>query len=88
MRILGADIPALFSFGDQLRERRRNIEQATQRLQALILEANWVGPDRDQFVAEWNEVHAPSLRSVCENIGNAAKRVVDAAIKQQNASAE
>lgn len=86
MALIGGDAPALFNFAAQLRERRRNIERAAHRLGLLVQEADWVGPDRERFVAQWQERHAPNLENVCQNLDTAATRASNAASAQQAAS--
>jgi hypothetical protein len=87
MAMVGGDAPALFSFANQLRERRRRIEAASARLGAVLEQANWVGPDRDAFVQAWRSQHAPALRAVCDDLDDAAARVTRHARAQENASA-
>lgn len=87
MSMLGGDVAALFSFGAQLLERRRNIEDAAKKLGCLVEQANWVGPDREKFVSEWQSQHAPALMGVCDDLSEANQRVTVAAQKQQDASA-
>ena len=64
MTVVGGDVPAMFGFANELRKRRAAIREATNKLGALVEQANWVGPDREAFISEWHGRHAPSLMSV------------------------
>jgi hypothetical protein len=86
MVMIGGDASALFGFAAQLRERRRNIARASSRLGAMLQEANWVGPDRDRFVNDWNERHAPSLMGICADLDSAAGQVTSHARVQEDVS--
>jgi len=84
--MVGGDAQALFGFAAQLRERRRNIERASSRLGELVQNANWVGQDRDRFLQEWSERHAPALMGVCRDLDDAAYRASSHAHAQEQAS--
>lgn len=86
MAMVGGDAPALFNFAGQLRERRRRIERASTKLGEIVRNANWVGPDRDAFLNEWAERHAPALMNVCNDLDSAAERVSRHAVAQEEAS--
>ncbi len=86
MAIVGGDAPALFHFASELRKRRSSIEATTRRLGALVEQANWSGPDREAFVREWHGQHAPSLMTVCQELGDAATKVAHHASDQEQAS--
>jgi hypothetical protein len=86
MAMIGGDASALFNFAMQLRERRRNIERAANRLGGLVRAAEWVGPDRERFLSEWNERHAPALMGVCADLDGGAQQVTGFARAQEEAS--
>lgn len=86
MATVGGDVPAMFAFASELRRRRSAIEATTRRLGQLVEQANWVGPDRDKFIQEWQGNHAPSLMSIMEDIDEAANRIVRHAQQQEQAS--
>ena len=86
MAVNGADAPALFGFASEVRRRRAAIQDAMTRLGREVAEANWVGPDRDQFVEEWNGTHVPSLSGVLGDLEQAAQRAIAHATAQQEAS--
>ena len=86
MSIAGGDAAALYQFANELRRRRARIDEASKRLGRLVEEAEWIGPDRDRFIADWNGSHLPSLMGVAQELGEAASKVNIAAQKQENAS--
>ena len=86
MATVGGDVPAMFAFVNELRQRRAKIDAATRRLGSLVEQANWVGPDRDAFLAEWNGTHVPNLVRVVDQIDDAARRITYHAQQQEQAS--
>lgn len=86
MGYVGGDAMAMFQFAGELERRRRAIEDATRHLGELVEKSNWVGPDRDAFVSEWQGRHAPSLRAVVHELGESASAVVRHAKNQEEAS--
>ena len=48
--------------------------------------AQWVGPDRDHFVSEWNGTHVPALRNVVTGLQDAAQLAMGNVRAQQAAS--
>jgi hypothetical protein len=86
MALIGGDAPALFGFANQLRARRRAIETTANRLGALAEQANWVGPDREAFIATWRDQHAPALHAICSDLDSAASKISAHASRQQEAS--
>lgn len=86
MGLVGGDAPALFNFANQMRARRRAIEEAATKLGALVEAANWVGPDRERFVNEWRSQHAPAIQNICTDLGHKADQVSRHAQRQAEAS--
>lgn len=86
MAMYGGDAPALFGFANELRRRRSRIETATRQLGQLVEQANWVGPDREHFIREWQGRHAPSLMSIVEDLGEQAAKIAYHAQQQEQAS--
>ncbi len=86
MPMIGGDAPALFHFAQQLSERRRKIQRAATRLGQLVQAAEWVGPDRDRFLQEWNSEHVPQIQSICNDLDDAASRVTRHAQAQEETS--
>lgn len=87
MGLVGADVPAIRNFVLGLKRRESEITATTARLSALIEGLNWVGPDRERFVKEWNSGHRPALVSLCSDLLDAAKKATYHANAQEAASA-
>lgn len=87
MGLVGGDAPALFNFAHQLRARRQAIQDTAVRLGALVENANWVGPDRERFLAEWRGNHAPQIQQICTDLDGKADQVTRHAQAQAEASA-
>lgn len=86
MGMVGADAAALLRFVGDVRRRRAGIQDAMARLGRLVAEAEWVGPDRERFVAEWHGTHRPSLDTMLADLEQAASTAAQHAEAQQEAS--
>jgi len=86
MGIVGGDVPALLGFANDVQARRSSIEQACIQLGALVESAEWVGPDREAFLNEWNSRHSASLLGVVGELATVVTQVVGHARKQEEAS--
>jgi uncharacterized protein YukE len=86
MSMVGADVPALLALVSQMTARAIKVDQTRNRVTALINDLQWVGPDRDAFVAEWNQQHSGWLTNLAGDLRDAAARVQAAANAQENAS--
>lgn len=86
MPIVGADVPALRNLVNVLTGRARRIETTKNQMTALILDLPWVGPDRDRFVAEWNEIHHPNLIRLIDDMTDASGQAARHADAQEAAS--
>ncbi len=86
MNMVGGDVGAMRQFAEQLRRRRANIEAVSRRLTRVVADANWVGPDRDAFLNEWQGQHIPQLTRVAECLGSEATRIDRHATDQERAS--
>lgn len=84
--IVGADVPALTSLVSALIGRARKIERTKDELTMLIRDLPWVGPDRERFLSEWNEVHQPNLIRLIDDMTGASNDVRRAANAQEQAS--
>lgn len=68
MNVLGADVPALFNFARQLRDRMNKLEETRTRLTAILESVEWVGADREQFLGQWHQIHSPSLSTLVADL--------------------
>ena len=86
MSMVGADVPALRNLANVLVGRARKVEATKNQMTALIQSLPWVGPDRDQFVADWNDVHHPNLIRLIDDLTDASGRANYHADTQEAAS--
>jgi uncharacterized protein YukE len=86
MAILGVEIEALRSFARQMDKRAAEMQATMQRITQDVAQLNWVGPDRDRFVNEWNDHHVPSLQEIVGDLGDAVTRALKHAADQEAAS--
>lgn len=87
MSMVGGDVPAIRNFVIGLRRRSQQITATTNRLSAVIDGVPWVGPDREQFVQEWQGTHRPALLDLCAGLVEAAGTAARHADEQEAASA-
>lgn len=86
MSMVGADVPGLRQFVSAITQRRRQIENTTNRLTALVENLPWVGPDYERFKADWAQIHHPNLIRLLTDMGTAATKCSKAADAQEAAS--
>ena len=84
--ITGADVAALRRFAAECARRRQELDAARARLDARLAALAWHGPDREQFLGEWREVHAAALAVVAAELSAAARRAAYHADRQEHAS--
>jgi len=87
MSMVGGDVPAIREFVVGLRRRSQQISATTNRLNTVIESIPWVGPDREQFVQEWQGTHRPALVDLCAGLTEAAGTAARHADEQEAASA-
>ena len=63
------------------------IQQLQQQLSQQLQNVQWIGPDREQFLGDWQSQHVPSLTNVVQAIEAAAQRAVQNATEQDQVSA-
>ncbi len=86
MSVLGADIAALRGLVNSLTSRVRLIEKTKSEMSTLVLGLPWVGPDREQFLREWNEIHQVNLIRLMDDMTIASNQALHAANAQEEAS--
>lgn len=86
MGLVGADVGAIRNFVLGLKRRSQEITTTTTKLTALVEAIPWVGPDRENFIQEWNGTHRPALVSLCVDLLDAAKTATRHADEQEAAS--
>jgi uncharacterized protein YukE len=86
MNPLGVEIEALRSFARQMDQRAREMQTTMQGITHEVTQLNWIGPDRERFVDEWNGHHVPSLHEIVGDLGDAVTRALKHAADQEAAS--
>lgn len=85
--MVGGDVPAIRNFVTGLRRRSQQIATTTNRLSTVIESIPWVGPDREEFIREWQGTHRPALLDLCSGLNDAAVTAAHHADEQEAASA-
>lgn len=86
--LLGADIEGLLDCVNAVFRHRDEIRVATRKMERLIEGAEWVGPDREKFVATWADHHRPLLYSTMHELADDAVRLRTHAERQRATSGE
>jgi uncharacterized protein YukE len=86
MTMWGMDISEVESLVHNMDARAQELEQLVAQLTSQLESARWVGPDRDNFLGEWNSSHVPALRNVAAGLQDAAQRALGNVRAQQEAS--
>lgn len=86
MGIVGADVPALRGLVSALTGRAHQIETTKSELSALIRSLDWIGPDREAFVGDWENIHQPNLIRLIDDMKDASRTATRHADAQENAS--
>lgn len=87
MALKGMDTDAVRQLSAQMNHAQEQIRQLTQQLSHSLNSVQWVGPDREQFVNDWQSTHVSSLHNVAQAIEMAAQRATQNASEQDNVSA-
>lgn len=82
----GMDIPAVRTLSKQLTVRADEIRTITQQLTGQLDSTPWVGPDREQFHAEWTGQYTQALTAVAGGLEQAAATAQRNADEQEQAS--
>ncbi len=82
----GMDIEAVRQLAGQMNQRADEIRSLMAALSAALDGTAWLGPDREQFLADWQGQYVPQLNAVAEALNNAAQRAMANAAAQEQAS--
>ena len=86
MTMWGMDISEVENLVHTMNSKAQEIEQIISQLTSQLDSARWVGPDRDNFVNEWQSSHVPALRNVVNGLHDAAQRAQGNVTAQREAS--
>lgn len=82
----GMDINNVRQLAVQLDQRAEEIRTLMTHLTSSLQDAQWVGPDRDRFVSDWQSTHCQQLNHVIQGLTDAATRARTNATEQETAS--
>lgn len=87
MSLKGMDTDAVRQLAVHMNHAKDQILQLQQQLTHQLQSVQWVGPDREQFVSDWQGQHIPALQNVIQAIEAAAQRATQNATEQDQVSA-
>lgn len=82
----GMDIGGVRQLAGQMDQRAEEIRTLMGQLTNALQSAQWVGPDREHFVADWQGTHCAQLNAVIHGLTEAANRARLNAQQQEQAS--
>jgi hypothetical protein len=86
MSFTGMDIGGVRQLAGQMDQRAEEIRTLMGALTSALQGANWVGPDREQFLGDWQGTHCAQLNNVIHGLTEAATRARMNAQQQEQAS--
>lgn len=86
MTFVGMNIDEVRHLATQLTQAASEIEQLVSQLSSALNNTNWVGPDQQRFMSEWQSQHVPNLKSVATGLDQAAQLATANANQQEQAS--
>ena len=86
MSVVGADVAALRGLVTSLTWKIRKIDSTKAEVTQLLVNLPWVGPDREQFLRDWNDIHQVNLIRLTDDMTLAANQALRAANAQEEAS--
>lgn len=82
----GMDIDAVRQLAAQMNHSAAEIRTIMQQLTNQLTNTPWVGPDREQFVGEWQSQHVAQLTHVVQALESASTLATRNAQQQEQAS--
>jgi uncharacterized protein YukE len=82
----GMNIEEVRSLATQMDSCAGSIQDLMSRLTNLLNSTQWVGPDREQFLGEWQGTHVTQLNSVINGLRDASNKARLNAQQQEAAS--
>jgi len=82
----GMDIAQVRNLSTQLNSKADEIRNIMNQLTNALQSAQWVGPDRERFVGEWQSQHCSALNNVIQGLEAASQTANKNAQEQEAAS--
>ncbi len=87
MPITGMDIEGVRQLAAQMDNNAAQIEQLRDALKGALESTEWIGPDRERFVSDWDGAFMPQLTTVANSLRDTANAARSNADQQEQASA-
>lgn len=87
MSLKGMDTDAVRQLAAQMNQAHETIQQLSAQLTGQLNNVQWIGPDREHFVSNWQSTHVAALHNVAAALSDAAGRANQNASEQDNVSA-
>ncbi|MFN8074052.1 MAG: WXG100 family type VII secretion target [Kineosporiaceae bacterium] len=86
-QLIGMDVEAVRQLSQQMTQSGQQIQQIVQQLTAALQQVQWIGPDRERFVSDWESQHVQALNQVVQSLEQASQLANQNAQEQETASA-
>jgi uncharacterized protein YukE len=83
---LGLDPTAVRQLASNLNNVASEIQNLASQLTNQLQNTAWTGPDREQFVGEWQGTHMSQLHTVINALQDASQKATQNATQQEQAS--
>lgn len=82
----GMDIDQVRQLSATLKSKAEEIRNIQNQLTNQLQSAQWVGPDRERFLGEWQSQHCSALNGVIQGLESASQTASQNASQQESAS--
>lgn len=82
----GMDVEQVRQLAQRMNQSAQQITEIQQQLTSELQGAPWVGPDREQFLGEWEGTHVPALQNTVTGLEEAAQKAERNASEQESTS--
>jgi len=86
MAFLGMNVDEVQTLAAQMHNASSEITNLMSQVTSALQSAQWVGPDHDRFVSDWQSLHTAALTSVANGLTDAANSATSNAQQQIEAS--
>ena len=86
MSTWGMDVGQIRQLAQLMSSKADEIQQIMQQLSSQLEAAPWTGPDRNQFLGEWQGTHCAQLTAVINGLHTASTKATTNASQQEQAS--
>jgi uncharacterized protein YukE len=86
MSMVGMNIDEVKQLAQQMQQAASQLQQMIGQITNALNNAQWVGPDRDRFVSDWQQLHTQALNGVANGLNQAAQTANVQVQKQETAS--